>query len=289
MLTEDPGRTAALALLLEATSGPKPGNVDRDHDHDDATLHHFVASAHAVGPPLGRAAEAATIGAAIEEATAAAGGHGGGNTHFGAILLLAPLVAAAGADDLLGGARRAVAGTTPDDAARFFAAFDHVDVALPPVEELDGSADIEGLDARDPATRDRVRAEDVTLEEVMRRSADVDGVAREWTRGFPRTVAAADRLDRHFDADRVDASERAVVATTLDLLAEEPDTFVAKRHGEDVAREVVDRAAAVRDGEERLEVLDAALVERGINPGTTADIVAGGLFVALRRDGGFRV
>lgn len=303
MLT--PRRAATLALLLEATGDPKPGNVDRGHDHRDASLQQFAATATAVGPALAPAAEGTPLGAAIEDAAAATAHHGGGNTHFGAVLLLAPLVAAAGARERVDGdgseggddgegsglraaAERAVAGTTSEDAARFFAAVDRVDLALPPIDAVDDAA-LAGLDARDPATRDRVRDRGVTLADVMARSAPVDGVAREWTEGFPRTFRAADRLEHHHDGDGV---ERAVADAFLDLLAEEPDSFVAKRHGDGVAEEVRERAASIRDdGGRRAAVtaLDEELLERGVNPGTTADLVAGGLFVALRRDGGFEV
>lgn len=284
MLT--PGRAATLALLLEATSDPTPGNVDRGHDHGDTALHQFVGSAVAVGPALAPAAEGAPLGATVEEAAAASGRHRGGNTHFGAILLLAPLVAGAGAGDPVDGAEGAVEATTVEDAERFYAAFDHVEVALPPIAETDVDP---ALDARDPrAARAAVRDRGLTLADLMAAGAEDDGIAREWTEGFPATADAADRLERHHDPAAVDGVEQAVVATHLALLADRPDGHVATVHGRDVAEQVRDRAAAVRDDDGDLAAFDAELVERGINPGTTADIVAGGLYLALRRDGGFR-
>jgi triphosphoribosyl-dephospho-CoA synthase len=69
----------------------------------------------------------------------------------------------------------------------------------------------------------------------------------------------------------------------LELLAEEIDTFVVTQHDRETAEEVRERAAATLAGEEDVEALAAEFVDRGINPGTTADIVAGGLFVALER------
>ena len=55
------------------------------------------------------------------------------------------------------------------------------------------------------------------------------------------------------------------------------------QHDRETAREVRRRAAAAREGAEDPEELAAEFVEREINPGTTADLVAGGLFVALER------
>jgi len=69
----------------------------------------------------------------------------------------------------------------------------------------------------------------------------------------------------------------------LELLAAVPDTFVAITHDVATAREVSDRAAAVLDGEADPAALGEELVDRDVNPGTTADLVAGGLFVALER------
>jgi triphosphoribosyl-dephospho-CoA synthase len=69
----------------------------------------------------------------------------------------------------------------------------------------------------------------------------------------------------------------------IELLADEPDTFVATRQDRETAEEVQRRAQAVLDGEEDATALAEEFVERDINPGTTADLVAGGLFVALER------
>ncbi len=65
----------------------------------------------------------------------------------------------------------------------------------------------------------------------------------------------------------------------LEFLAREPDTFVAKRHGNKVAESVLVRAQeALQEAKEGNPELVTAfadsLVEEGINPGTTADIVA---------------
>jgi triphosphoribosyl-dephospho-CoA synthase len=67
------------------------------------------------------------------------------------------------------------------------------------------------------------------------------------------------------------------------LLAEEPDTFVITRNGRSAAEEATRRARAVLDGEADAEALAEELVDRDINPGTTADITAGALFIALDR------
>jgi len=124
-----------------------------------------------------------------------------------------------------------------------------------------------------PTLRDR----EVTMAELMADAAPHDANAREWTEGFPRTFRAADRIV----ADDGPVTDRAARAF-LDLLAEAPDTLVATEHGEGVAQEVSARAAEIDDLEAAREWA-TELVDRGINPGTTADLTAAALYVALVR------
>jgi triphosphoribosyl-dephospho-CoA synthase len=202
----------------------------------------------------------------------------GGNTQFGALLELVPLLYAAhrgergrvDRDD----ARAVAEGTTVDDAVAFYRAFEHVAVAVDDPPEGMADLDVRRGGAAEPALRER----GLTLYGVMERSTDRDGLAREWTGGFERTFQAAGWLAE----GEGPVADRAA-ATFLRLLAAEPDSFVATTHDRTTAEEVAERARAVRDGEETAEALADELVERGINPGTTADLVAGALFVALER------
>ncbi|UTF52152.1 triphosphoribosyl-dephospho-CoA synthase [Natronosalvus rutilus] len=278
-----PDRNAELALLLEVAGTPKPGNVDRHRDLEDLRFEHFLAGAVGARDGLEMAADSAEVGPAFERAVEGMAEQDGGNTQFGALLLLVPLVRAArgGAGLTRSDAEAVVEGTTVADAAEFYRAFDHVDVFVG-----DPPADMEPLDVRRgsdaiPALEER----GLTLYDVMDRSVPGDDVAREWVRGFERSFAAADRLA---DADGP-ILERAA-AVFLSLLAERPDTLVAARHGEDVAVEVTDRAAtlhergALETDRPAVEAFADDLVDRGINPGTTADLTAAGLFIALERE-----
>jgi triphosphoribosyl-dephospho-CoA synthase len=123
-----------------------------------------------------------------------------------------------------------------------------------------------------------LRERGLTLSDVMAESAPGDGIAREYTEGFERTFRTADRI-REGSGPVTDRAAAAYLAA----LAAEVDTFVVTTHDRETAEEVRRRARAARDGEEDPEELADELVERGINPGTTADLVAGGLFVALER------
>jgi triphosphoribosyl-dephospho-CoA synthase len=266
---------AQLALLLEVSGTPKPGNVDRHREYDDLRFEHFVTGAVCARDGLRLAAGGAEVGESFRRAVAGMSQQSGGNTQFGALLVVTPLARASAAHELTPeGTRNIVAETTIEDAEKFYKAFEYVDVAVDdPPEGMEPLDVRRGADAV-PTIRERA----ITLEDLMERSADRDGVAAEWVDGFPRTFGAAETILNGTGP----VTDRAAIAY-LDLLADEPDTFVVTKHDAKTAEEVRRRAAAVRDGEENVEAFADELVERGINPGTTADIVAGALFVALER------
>ncbi|WP_435184686.1 triphosphoribosyl-dephospho-CoA synthase [Halobellus sp. EA9] len=278
-----PAANARLALLLDVAAAPKPGNVDRDHDHADLRIEHFLAGAVGAAPGLRRAAAGAPVGMAFERAVAGMARRAGTNTQFGSLLLLVPLVRAAadcegesdgdGRSLSPGDAADVVAATTVADAADFYRAFEHVDVAVddppPGMDALDARR---GADAI-PAVRER----ELTLAEILARS-EGDGNAREWATGFERTFETA-RTIADGDGPLPDRIARAFV----DRLARTEDTLVRTVHGPDVAAAVRERAAEARGDPDAVAELDADLVDAGINPGTTADLVTAATFVALER------
>ncbi|HSH83772.1 MAG TPA: triphosphoribosyl-dephospho-CoA synthase, partial [Guyparkeria sp.] len=83
----------------------------------------------------------------------------------------------------------------------------------------------------------------------------------------------------------------AIVQTYLELLASVPDTLIARKRGPQAAQRVSDAAAQVvalggafsQQGRQAISELDEELRREGnsLNPGTTADLVAASLFVAL--------
>ena len=272
-----PAANAELALLLEVAGTPKPGNVDRERDLADLHFEQFLAGAVGARPGLERASAGAPFGEAFETAVAGMSRQEGGNTQFGCLLLLVPLVAATTAAD--GDAptpesvQRVCAATDTADAVGFYRAFEHVDVAV--ADPPDG---MEPLDVRRGADAvPTLHERETTMAELMADSAAHDANAREWTEGFPRTFRAADRIVAD-DGPVTDRAARAFLA----LLAEAPDTLVATEHGEGVAQEVSARATEIDDSDEARSWADD-LVARGINPGTTADLTAAALYVALAR------
>lgn len=277
MNRRSPAANAQLALLLEVASTPKPGNVDRRRDIPGLRFEHFLAGAVGARDGLEGATADEPVGEAFERAVAGMSDQSGGNTQFGALLLLVPLVKTASLGELSPDAARGVVeSTTVDDAAAFYRAFEHVDVAVGDLPE-----DVDAPDVRRGAAAvAEIEERGLTLYDVLAESADVDGVAGEWVEGFPRSF----RVGEDIVTGTGPITDRAAWAF-LDQLAREPDTHVAKGHGEAVAHSVMVRAQEARDGNDPalVEAFAESLVEEGINPGTTADVVAAGLFVALER------
>lgn len=268
------GRCATLACLIEATV-PKPGNVHRGADFDDLHFFDFQAAAVAIGPAIEQVANDGRVGAAVLEAVRATRKLAATNVNLGIVLLIAPLAAASRFASLRDGLKNVLAGLDADDAAAVYEAIRHAQPGgLGKVDEADvaGSPPSSLIDAmRLAADRDTIAKQYVTD------FADVfDLVVPELQRGLAKGWSLAD----------------TVIRVHLRLLHEIPDTLIARKCGIDKAREVAAWAGQVLESglpddenyHEALADLDFELRSDGhrLNPGTTADLIAAGLFVALR-------
>jgi triphosphoribosyl-dephospho-CoA synthase len=255
-------------------SAEKPGNITPSHDFHDTTYEDMLRSAIAVGPELARAGERGvgdTVRAVVQASRRAAQA----NTNLGIALLLAPLAKAA----LFGGPLRERLGST-------LRALDLADARA--VYEAIRLAGAGGL--RERVEHD-VRSEaTVGLREAMASAAGRDSIAAEYVSDFavtfetgvPALVAAlGDGL----------GGRDAIVELHLRLLVDAPDTLIARKRGADAAARVSAGAREVlagggvrtAAGRRALRSFDSSLRESGnaLNPGTTADLVAATLFVAL--------
>ena len=77
----EPAENGQLALLLEVTGTPKPGNVDRHRDYPGLRFEHFAAGAVGALSGLRMAADGAPLGAAFERAVNGMSDQSGGNTQ----------------------------------------------------------------------------------------------------------------------------------------------------------------------------------------------------------------
>jgi triphosphoribosyl-dephospho-CoA synthase len=117
-----------------------------------------------------------------------------------------------------------------------------------------------------------------------------DSVAREYATDYDVTFRlTAPAL--HEARERGLGWPEAILEAYLRVLADVPDTLIARKQGRGAARAVSLRAAeALAEGppgsparDRAVLALDELLRREGnrLNPGTTADLIAAGLFVAL--------
>jgi triphosphoribosyl-dephospho-CoA synthase len=273
--TDEVVRAAQLACVLEA-SAEKPGNITPSHDFDDTSYEDMLRSGIALGTQLGRAGERG-VGETVMAAVRASRDAAGANTNLGIALLLAPLARAAltPSDRLLRERLGEVLGAlTVEDARDAYTA-----IRL---------ADAGGLE--EPVEHDVRDEPRVTLREAMASAAQRDTIASEYVTDHAVTFELGLPVLADALGDGLRARE-AIVELALRLLADVPDTLIARKRGADAAgrvaagaREVL-TAGGVRSagGRTALAGFDASLREDGnaLNPGTTADLVTAVLFVAL--------
>lgn len=299
-----------LAILLEV-SADKPGNVNFVVGFEGTNHLHFLASAVAAAPHFRVAAERGIavskgemgvekvgVGSIIRDCVAdVSAWQSGGNTLLGTIILFAPLAVAAGMTPIEKGVfeisslrqnlKRVVEATTPEDAV---AVYEAVEIAKP-----SGLGKPPDLDVNDPNSVKRIIEERISLYQVFRIASAYDMVCSEWVNNYPVTFDFAyPRLMQHLKDDG--DLNTAVIHTFLEVLANYPDTFIARKVGLGKAREVSVMAEEVLKhgglktavGKAKLHEFDALLRRDGnhLNPGTTADIIAVALALAVL--GGYR-
>jgi triphosphoribosyl-dephospho-CoA synthase len=300
-------RCAMLAALLEVSAYPKPGNVHRTRDFPGTRYEHFLAGSVALSKAMrklasrGYEAEEGSIGwhdieigrNVLEAVTDTLGWQKGGNVNLGVVLLFAPMASASGAaireerrTDAVGLRNklgRVLDRTTPDDVV---SVYDAIRMAMTP--EVLG--EVEELDVRDDSAPSRIKEEVLTLKDVFQRCAERDSICGEWVTDFETTFEAGyPHLKKSLESS--DDVNSAVVDTFLFILSERPDSLIRRKSGIEQAVEVSERAKLILDeggssstrGMEMLRQLDFELQRAGggLNPGTTADLTAASIFVAL--------
>jgi triphosphoribosyl-dephospho-CoA synthase len=294
-----------LALLLEISAYPKPGNVHRTRNFENTRFEHFLASAAALVPHFRLAALRGSkvaagsihsgelmIGERIKRAVESCSEwQHGGNTSLGAILLLIPISYAAGmvpsrkalkAQEIRKNLRRVVRGTSKADAVNVYRAISRASPG--------GMGKVPELDVNDRDSLTRIRKHDVSFLDIFRISSGYDSISSEWVRGFPLTFdIGLPFLVRELRA--TGDINTAVVDTYLRILSQVPDTLVARKLGIGRAKEVSIMAKRVLKvggmktsrGRKEAERMDKSLqrIDHRCNPGTTADLTASTLSILL--------
>ncbi len=267
------GQCSSLACLLEAAA-PKPGNVHRGADFEDLTFVDLATAGIAIAPAMDRAASQ-SLGRTVLEAITATRQFTKTNANLGIVLLMAPLAAVPRDEPLTTGLAKVLSTLTADDCRDVYEA---IRLAKPGGLGQTATADIH---AEPPAD----------LIVAMRLAAERDLVARQYANGFREVLTMiVPKLQK--GVARGWSLSDTIVRTHLETMCEFPDSLIARKCGPAVAQQAADRAATVlavgEPGDDEyldaLADLDFWLRSDGHrrNPGTTADLIAAGLFAALR-------
>ena len=258
----------------------KPGNVGWHGGNGSMTSHDFLRSATACGWAL--CALQQSLGKRILHAVQQTHQAVGTNTNLGIVLLCAPIVMAAlESDDAtihdLSQFRQRVkavlVAATPQDVADIFAA---IRLAQP-----GGMGEVEENDIRNTPHGH--------LLDIMRSASGRDRIAAEYANHYALLFETLVPL-------LLEIYQRwgyycwAVTGVYLYLLGTCSDTLVHRKYGQDIAyairhelepfaKEVV-QSKTPQQFEQKLLLLDRDLKKRGINPGTSADLVVCSFFIA---------
>ncbi|WP_372720693.1 triphosphoribosyl-dephospho-CoA synthase [Novipirellula sp.] len=265
------GDAVRWACVLEATA-PKAGNVFPGRSFGNLHFGDFIVAAEIAAEAFampGRHFSESVLGAVRQTRLSI-----GSNVNLGILLLIGPIAEVAHRDihsDLQPGVAALLEGQNQDDAACIFEAIRSASAG--------GLGTTQEMDVRDAATSrgDMIAA--------MRLAAERDLVAYQYANGFK------DLFDRVVPlVDRAITESGSVLGgiadAHIDLLADHPDTLIARKCGWEIAKAVQQRASKLdkRDSGAVAE-FDTYLRSDGnrLNPGTTADLIAAALFVLLVR------
>ncbi len=271
------GRIASLACLLEVCA-PKPGNVHRGADFEDMSLNDFVVSAELLGQAID-SRKTDELGLLVLNATRATQSLVSVNTNLGIILLVCPLTIAANDGDLSSTAvRRLLKETGPEDAANIFTAIRSVNPG--------GLGDTDQMDVNEQAPE--------SILDAMAFSSDRDQVALQYSNNFQQVFEDVVPL-LAAGQQQFESINRAIVYAHVSMLARYGDSLIKRKCGDEVnekAQMMACKALSelVEGNREQYETavgeLDFWLRSDGNrrNPGTTADLVTAGLFVAIANE-----
>jgi len=239
--------------------------------------------------------------------------HKGGNTHLGTILLFTPVSIAAGKtlnedqtfplSNLQENFDQIMKSTTVQDSLETYKAIRKTVDLEKNGEGWLGNIEKSELSILNPKTKERLSEKEMNLYDWMKASSEYDNISKELTNKI-KTCSKGSKIFKEILKEQEDVNV-ATVHTFLKILSRNPDTFIARKKGmkknkniEKAVEEGMKKAQEISKkaenilkagglktakGEKKIQELDEKLQkEKGeLNPGTTADITATAIFLAL--------
>jgi len=292
-------KCAQIASVLEVSGHPKPGNVHRTQNFPDMVFEDFLLSGIAIGETMTKAAkrgfkyrdtldkwEKIGLGELILEAVTETDHWVANNTNLGIVMLTTPLSVVAGMSDedkvnwdtFRDKVDQIIKSTTPEDAVNLYKAINIADAG--------GMGEQEELDVAAESSLQKLRDDGVNMFDVLEISAPWDKLSYELTHKMPVTFNIGYPTFKEVKSEY--QLNQATVQTFLTILSRVPDTLISRKFGDKKAQEVSEQAKHILDqggiltseGRAVVEKFDQELIDRGLNPGTTADFTASSIMVS---------
>ena len=295
-----------VASLLELAGWPKPGNVHRTQDFQDTKFEHFLAGIAAIQPSFKSLCEKIYQSSYNNDKDYKSIGLGrfyksaakemmkwqsGGNVLLGHILILTPLAAAATLclkqnmlkfNDFKYFLLRVINESTVEDTLNLYEA---IRICNP-----GGLGKVENYDINNENSIREIRADKINLKKIFELSREYDLISSEYSTGF--SIILDEGLPYFLNTfNQFHNLNITTVNTYLKILSEHLDTLIIRKSGKDAAIRVTKSATTILQhggisSEKGLELaykLDSELQKKkgNLNPGATADLLAGIIFCAL--------
>lgn len=140
------------------------------------------------------------------------------------------------------------------------------------------------LDLREDETEKEIVEKKLSLYEWMKKAPEENIVAKELTNGYKLSTECKNRILYWSEKFSL---EKAIVLAYHEILSKVPDPLIIAKHGKSLAEKITEEAKLrLKDFKELgnfsiFMEFDEKLIERKINPGSVADIVAAGIYLAL--------
>jgi len=279
-----------IASLLEA-SAAKPGNVYPTKNFKDLNYHHFLYSSAAVFPAFLNL-ENKSVGKIILEGVKQTHSFIKTNTNLGILLLIAPLAAA------YAGLRKKNLVKTDNKEELKQLLQQEISLILNNLTRKDAELAYEAInyskagnlaEVEDGDIKDRV---ELTLYQAMKLAQNRDQIAAEYVNDFSFTFNFAYPVFKK-NQKKFSKLNDVIIQSYLEILAEHPDTLIARKWGNDFAVEISEKTKKLLNKlknitdykirKQEIQKFDKYLrsKEEKINPGTTADFIAAVIFLEI--------
>jgi len=236
--------------------------------------------------------------------------HNNGNTHLGICLLFIPLSTASAKSyieekcftekGIMHNIREIIQSTKPIDTIKVYEAIEMVSS----IDELGRKTGGKAPDIYDEKLKEKIKRSNITLFDAMMESSSYDTIAKELVTGMEISFNIGYRKLMETFEETKDINT-SIVHTYLTILSKYPDTFIARKIGlkktHDINKAVeigiretiwISKEAEeilklgglkTEEGNRALWELDEKLYRLGkeYNPGTTADLTASSIMIAL--------